>query len=89
MSLQAEAATVDDELGALVHTHLDVVLDTSLVRGADHRAVVGRGIGGDADAQACDGGLETRPQLGGGALAHRHHDRQRHAALPGGAVGRA
>src|SRR5438045_6696938 len=59
MALQRKAAAVDDELGALVDAHLDVLLDALLVRHADHRAVVGLWIRRDADPQA----LDRRDQL--------------------------
>jgi hypothetical protein len=51
VALQREAATVDDQLGALVDAHLDVALDPRLVGGADHGAVMGVLVGADADAK--------------------------------------
>ncbi len=89
VALEREAAAVDDQLRALVDAHLDVVLDARLVRGADHRAVMGLGVGRDADAQPLDRGNQFLAQSVGGVVAHRHHDGQRHAALAGRAEGRA
>ena len=89
MALEREAAAVDDQLGALVDAHLDVVLDPLLVRGADHRAVMRVGIGRHADAQPLDRRDQLLAQRVGGVVADRDHDRQRHAALAGRAERRA
>ena len=43
--LKGESPAIDDQLGALVDAHLDVMLDPLLVRLADHRAIVGVRIG--------------------------------------------
>ena len=86
---QREAAAVDDQLAAFVDAHLDIILDALLVRGVDDRAVMGVGIGRDADAQTLDRGNELGAQGVGGVVADRHHDGQRHAALAGRAEGRA
>ena len=89
MALQREAAPVEHQFGAFVDAQLDIVLDLLLVRGGDHRAVLGVGIGRDADPQALDLGKQLLAQALGGFLADRHHHRQGHAALAGRAVGRA
>ena len=89
MALQLEAAAVDDQLGAFVDAHLDVAFDPLLVRAADHRAVMGVGIGRDADAQRLDRRDQLLAQRVGGLVADRHDHRQRHAALAGRAEGGA
>ncbi|MNJ25379.1 hypothetical protein D3C77_198230 [compost metagenome] len=89
MALQAEVAAVDDQFGAFLDALVDPAEHALLVLSGDDRAVVGLGVGRDADAQARDFGDQTLTQFVGGALADRHHDRQGHAALAGRAVGRA
>ena len=89
VALQLEAAAVDDQLGALVDADLDVVARPCRCARGDHRAVMGLGVGGDADPQALDRGDQLLAQRVGGLLADRHHDRQRHAALAGRAEGGA
>jgi hypothetical protein len=49
VALEGEAATVDDQLRALVDPHLDIMFDPLLVRLADDWAVMGVGIGRDSD----------------------------------------
>ncbi len=89
MALEREAAAVDDQLAAFVGAHLDVILDALLVRGVDHRAVMGVGIGRDADAQGLDRRDQFLAQRVGGLVADRHDDRKRHAALAGASERRA
>src|SRR3954470_21155033 len=81
MALEAEAADSDDQLAAFLLAHLDVALDLGLVGGGDGRAVMGLGVGRDADAQGADGRDQLLAQRIGGLVADRHHHRQRHAAL--------
>ena len=89
VALQAEPAAVDDELGAFVLGGVDPRLDPRLVLGGDHRAVMRVAVGRDADAQRLDRRDQLLAQPFGGVLAHRHHHRQRHAALAGRAERRA
>lgn len=55
LALQAEAAPVDNDLGAFLFGGGDPLFDPRLVFGRDDGAVIGLGIVGDADAQARDG----------------------------------
>ncbi len=54
VTLQREAAAVDDQLGAFIDAHLDVALDRAPCGRADHRAVVGLVIGATPDRKAAD-----------------------------------
>ncbi len=89
MALQFEAAAIDHQFGTFIDAGLDPALNLGLVRTADHRAVMGIGIGRNADAQR----LDRRDQLGaqavGGLVADRDNDRQGHAAFTRRAEGRA
>ena len=89
VALQLEAAAVDDQLGAFLHAQVDVVADLLLVGLGDDRAVLGGGVGGEADLERVQFGQDAFAHLVGGLLAHRHDDGQGHAALAGRAVGRA
>src|SRR3546814_6372326 len=57
-----------------IDAHLDVILDALLVGSVDHRAVMGLGVGRDADAQLGDGGEERLAQLVGSLLADRSEE---------------
>ena len=70
MALQREAAAVQHQLGALADAQRDVVLHPLAVGGADYGAVLGLGVGGDADAQGLDLGEQALAQGLGGARAH-------------------
>jgi hypothetical protein len=60
------------------------------VRLGDQRAhVVRLGVGAGADLHLGDLGLQPGHQRVGPFVAHRDHQRHRHAALAAGAVGRA
>ena len=89
MALQAEPASVDQQLCAFVDTHLDIGFDLRFVRGGDDRAVVRVLVGRHADAELLDFRPQPVEQRGCGLLTDRHHHRQGHAALPGRAEGRA
>ena len=89
MALQREAAAVDHQLGAFIDAGLNPVFDLLLVRGGDDRAIMGFGIGGDADAQGFDGRNELFAQRNGGLFADRHDDGEGHAALARRAEGGA
>ena len=51
IALQGKVASVHNQLGTLVHTHLNVVFDAFLVDGGHHRAIVGARIRRDAHIQ--------------------------------------
>src|SRR3546814_8649017 len=69
MPLEREAATVDDEFGALVGACLNPGFDLCLVRGGDDGAVMRLGIGRHADAQR----LDRRDQLVAQAVRSEEH----------------
>ena len=89
MPLQAEAAPVDDQLGALFGAFRDPAFDLFLVRLCHHGAVMGIGIGRYADAQRLDRGDQLVAQPLRRILAHRHDHGQRHAAFARRAEGGA
>ena len=89
VALKREAAAVDDQLAAFVDAHLDIMLDPLAVRLADHRPVMGFGVGRDADAQALDRRDQLLAKAVGGLVADGDHNRKRHAALAGRAERRS
>ena len=56
VALEHETAPVDDEFGAFVDAHCDIILDARAVRGVDHRAVVRVAVGRDTHPERRDGG---------------------------------
>ncbi len=89
IALQAEVAAVDGKFRAFVYAHLDVVEHSFPVGRGDHRTVLGVRIGGHSHLEDAHGVDQPLAQFAGRALAHRDHDRQGHAALPGRAEGGA
>ncbi len=89
VALHLEAASVDHELGALALALVDVAAHLGEVLRRDQRTHLRFGIGAGTDLQAADLRLQLLDQGVGGLLSHRHRDRDRHAALAGGAVGGA
>src|SRR3546814_20481030 len=81
MPLEREAATVDDEFGALVGACLNPGFDLCLVRGGDDGAVMRLGIGRHADAQRLDRRDQLVAQAVRRILADRPDDRPRHATI--------
>src|SRR6478672_7146819 len=89
VALQGEVAAVDDQFGAVLDALFDPAGDLGAMLGGDHGAVVGAGVGRDADPHGRDLGDHPLAQFVGGLLADGHDDRQGHAAFAGRAVGRA
>ncbi len=85
IALQVEVAAVHDQLGALIHAGLDQAQDV-LLGGLGHdRAVIDVVAGGPgADLQLFDARDQLFDQRVGGLVAHRHRDRNRHAAFARG-----
>src|SRR6185369_1718021 len=81
VALQFEATAVDDELGALVDTHLDIVLDALLMGAADDRAVMRFRVGRDADTKTLDSGDQLLAKRVRGLLTDGDNDGKGHAAL--------
>ena len=81
----AQAAAVDDELGAGAHAVLDVAEDLVAVRRRDQRPHVGARRAAVVDRQLANARRELRDELVGDA-ADDDGDRDRHAALAGRAV---
>ena len=89
IALQREAAAVDNQLGAFADALVDVTQHLFLVHLGDHGTHLGGIVGGRADLQRLDAGLEFFHQRIGGLFAHGDRDRDCHAALAGGAIARA
>ncbi|MPL73124.1 hypothetical protein SDC9_18917 [bioreactor metagenome] len=82
VALDLQAAAIDDERRALLDARADQPVDPVLRLLGDDRPevdVVARGIG--ADLELLDLRNELLDQPVGGFLAHRHRDRDRHAAF--------
>src|SRR5690606_29764840 len=82
VTLDDQAAAVDDERGALALGGADEALDALLGGGRDDRAHVGVGVVARGDAHRARPLGEQRDQLVGDLLGD-DGDRQRHAALAG------
>ena len=84
-----ELAPVDDELRAFLDAGIDVAAHALAMRARDERAHVGAvGRAGQPTLSAASSRLQRLDQPVGG-VADGDGDRDRHAALAGGAVGRA
>ena len=86
VTLQLEAAAVDQELGAFLDAEIDIAFDLFQMRPRDHRAVIGLRVGRRSDLQAFDPRHQFFQQPVCGLRADRHRHRNGHAALAGGAV---
>ena len=87
--LQLEAATVDDQLRALVDAGLDVACDLVAMGLVDHRPVLRSRIAGDTNLHRLDFSDHALTQFVSSLLADRHDDRERHAAFARRAEGGA
>ncbi len=89
MALQGQATAVEDEVGAFVDAHLYVRFNLGLMGGGNDRAIVGFGVGGDADLEvACC--VDHPFDEGVGRFgADGHSDRQGHATFASRAIGGA
>ncbi len=81
MPLHGKAAAVDDELAAFIDRGLDPAFDIGLVHRGDDRAVLGIGIGRNADLECLDCGDQLGLEPLSSVFADWHHHRQRHAAF--------
>src|SRR5262249_44964544 len=73
--LQAEAATIEDELRSFVNGHLDVALDARLVLPSHERTKLRFRVSGDADTQAGDFLQQALAHRICCPLSHRNYDR--------------
>ncbi len=90
VALQLKVAPVDNQRGPLIDAGLHQPFDVCLCGCGDHGAVIdviARGIW--PDFQLLDARHQLFDQTVGGFLAHRHSDRDRHAAFARRAIARA
>src|ERR1700756_117865 len=87
MARQAPAPPVDDQLGALVDSQLDIAFNLLLVFGGDDWTHLRIGISGDADPQLGNLLHQALANRLGRLLANGHDHRHGHAPLAGGAKG--
>ena len=86
IALQRETAAVDDEFGAFGDALVDIAQHLVAVRAGDQRTHLGVLVCRRANLEAFDTRFKALDQRIGGGLAHRHGDRDGHAALPSGPV---
>ena len=91
MALHAEAATVHAKRRPLCFSAVDVAQHLAAVRGGDERPhfVFRRLVQPRPDAQRGNLFFQPGAEVIGGVIAHRQYHRERHAAFPRRAVGRA
>jgi hypothetical protein len=84
--LQFEAATIDHKLGAFLHAQVDIILHLIQMRPRDQRSIIGLRVVRRTNFQAFDSRNQFFDKNVSCFFADGNCDRNRHAALAGGAI---